>query len=60
DGPKESKTLTLAAYTFIGQYVTDWQYTMSAIVLAVIPSIIFFIFMQKNIVKGVTAGAVKG
>jgi raffinose/stachyose/melibiose transport system permease protein len=60
DGPKESKTLTLAAYTFIGQYVTDWQYTMTAIVLAVVPSIIFFIAMQKNIVKGVTAGAVKG
>lgn len=60
DGPMESKTLTLAAYTFIGQYVTDWQYTMTAIVLAVIPSIIFFIVMQKNIVKGVTAGAVKG
>ncbi len=60
NGAKESKTLTLAAYTFIGQYVTDWQYTMTAIVLAVIPSIIFFILMQKNIVKGVTAGAVKG
>jgi len=60
DGAKETKTLTLAAYTFIGQYVTDWQYTMTAIVLAVVPSILFFIFMQKHIVKGVTAGAVKG
>lgn len=60
NGPKESKTLTLAAYTFIGQYITDWQYTMTAIVLAVLPSIIFFIAMQKNIVKGVTTGAVKG
>ncbi|HHW00856.1 MAG TPA: carbohydrate ABC transporter permease [Clostridiaceae bacterium] len=60
DGAKETKTLTLAAYTFIGQYITDWQYTMTAIVLAVVPSILFFIFMQKHIVKGVTAGAVKG
>jgi raffinose/stachyose/melibiose transport system permease protein len=55
-----TRTLTLAAYTFLGTYVTDWQYSMSALVLAVFPSIIFFIFMQKNIVKGITAGAVKG
>lgn len=60
NGEKETKTLTLAAYTFIGQYITDWQYTMTAIVLAVIPSILFFIFMQKHIIKGVTAGAIKG
>lgn len=55
-----TRTLTLAAYTFLGTYVTDWQYSMSALILAVFPSIIFFIFMQKNIVKGITAGAVKG
>ncbi len=60
DGAKETKTLTLAAYTFIGQYITDWQYAMTAIVLAVIPSVLFFISMQKHIVKGITAGAVKG
>lgn len=55
-----TRTLTLAAYTFIGTYVTDWQYSMAAMVLAVLPSVIFFIFMQKNIVKGIVAGAVKG
>jgi len=33
---------------------------MTAVVMAVLPSIIFFIFMQKDIVKGVTAGAIKG
>jgi raffinose/stachyose/melibiose transport system permease protein len=55
-----TKTLTLAAYTFVGQYTTDWQYTMTAVVMAVFPSIIFFILMQKNIVKGLTAGSVKG
>ncbi|OPJ59502.1 carbohydrate ABC transporter permease [Clostridium oryzae] len=57
---KATQTLTLAAYTFVGQYITNWQYAMAAMVLAVFPSILFFIFMQKHIVKGVTAGAVKG
>lgn len=60
NGSDHTKTLTLAAYSFVGQYVSDWQYTMAAIVLSVTPSILFFLCMQKNIVKGVTAGAIKG
>jgi raffinose/stachyose/melibiose transport system permease protein len=56
----DTKTLTLAAYSFVGQYNTQWQYAMTAMVLTVTPSILFFIVMQKNIVKGVVAGAVKG
>ncbi|GIP16452.1 sugar ABC transporter permease [Paenibacillus montaniterrae] len=55
-----TKTLTLAAYTFVGQYTSDWQYAMTAMVMAVLPSIIVFMFLQKYIVKGVVAGAVKG
>lgn len=60
NGSPTTKTLTLAAYTFVGQYTSDWQYAMTAMVMAVIPSIIVFIFLQKYIVKGVVAGAVKG
>jgi raffinose/stachyose/melibiose transport system permease protein len=60
NGSPATKTLTLAAYTFVGQYNTDWQYTMTAMVMAVFPSIVVFIFLQRHIVKGVTAGAVKG
>lgn len=56
----ETKTLVLAAYTFIGQMNTQWQYAMTAMVLAVFPSIIVFILLQKYIVEGVVAGAVKG
>lgn len=60
NGSPATKTLTLAAYTFVGQYTSDWQYAMTAMVMAVLPSIIVFIFLQKYIVKGVVAGAVKG
>ena len=56
---KATQTLTLAAYGFIGQYNTDWQYAMAAMVMAVMPSVIFFVIMQKDIVKGVVVGAVK-
>jgi raffinose/stachyose/melibiose transport system permease protein len=60
NGSVKTKTLTLAAYTFVGQYNTQWHYAMTAMVLAVFPSILFFIFMQKYIIKGVVSGAVKG
>ncbi len=56
----KTKTLVLASYTFVGQMNTKWQYAMTAMTLTVIPSIIAFIFLQKYIVEGVVAGAVKG
>lgn len=56
----ETKTLVLAAYTFVGQMNTKWNYALTAMVLAVVPSIIVFILLQKYIVEGVVAGAVKG
>ena len=56
----KTKTLVLAAYTFVGQMNTKWQYAMAAMTLTVLPSIIIFILLQKYIVEGVVAGAVKG
>ena len=60
NGSKSTRTLSLAVYSFFGQYNTNWQYAIAALVLAVFPSIVYFLLMQKYIVKGVTAGAVKG
>jgi len=57
---KMTMTLTLAIYTFMGQYTTDWQYAMATMVLAVGPSIIFFVMMQKKIVKSLASVALKG
>lgn len=56
----KTKTLILSAYTFVGQFNTEWHYAMTAMVLAVLPSIIIFILLQRHIVDGVIAGAVKG
>ncbi len=56
----ETKTLVLASYTFVGQMNTKWQYAMASMSLTVLPSIIVFIFLQRYIVEGVVAGAVKG
>lgn len=60
NGNKDIKTLQLAAYNFFGQYVSQWHYALAAVVLTVVPAIIFFILMQKQIIEGMTSGAVKG
>jgi raffinose/stachyose/melibiose transport system permease protein len=60
NGRPETKTLVLSAYTFVGQFNTQWHYAMTAMVLTVLPSIVVFIVLQRNIVQGVVAGAIKG
>jgi|SRR5690554_2428698 len=60
NGRQSTKTLQLRAYQFFGQYVSEWQYVMAAIVMSIVPVVIFFLSMQKHIIKGIVSGAVKG
>lgn len=45
---------------FQGQYVTDYPLLMAGLTIATIPILVVYFAMQKNIIKGLTAGAVKG
>ena len=56
----ENKTLTITIYSFFSAFTNRWDYALAALSLSIIPITIFYIFMQKYIVSGVTAGAVKG
>ncbi len=51
-------TLGLMAYQ--GQYMTSWQLVLAFITLTILPAILMFLFAQRYIVAGLTAGAVKG
>jgi raffinose/stachyose/melibiose transport system permease protein len=51
-------TLGLMAYQ--GQYNTSWQLVLAFITLTILPAILMFLFAQRYIVAGLTAGAVKG
>ena len=53
------KTIPVGLANFFGQYTTEWGSVMSASVIATIPTLIFFIVMQKQLVSGLAAGAVK-
>ena len=54
------KKIQLAAYGFMGQYKMEWQNIMAGAILIIIPALIIYLIFQKNIVKGMVAGAVKG
>lgn len=52
-------TLPLSTYDFYGTYSVDYGAIMAALVMTTIPVIVLYIFLQKQIINGVTAGAVK-
>ncbi len=53
------KTLTVGIAEFSGQYKVLWNDLMAASIVASIPLIILFVFLQKYFISGMTAGAVK-
>lgn len=53
-------TIPLAVQKFFGQYLRKWDLAMAALTLSMIPIILFFLFLQKHIIEGITAGSVKG
>jgi raffinose/stachyose/melibiose transport system permease protein len=54
------RTLTLMVYSGFSNFLNRWDFSIAALSLSVIPVLIFYVFMQKYIVKGITAGAIKG
>ena len=53
-------TIPIATQAFYGTYSTDIGLVMAALLLAMLPILILYLFLQKYIVAGVTSGAVKG
>ena len=55
----ENWTLPMGIASFQGQYTTNWGTLMAGSVLVTIPVVILFLALQKHLVGGMTAGAVK-
>ena len=58
-GRKELYTIPIATQIFYGTYSTDIGLVMAALLLAMLPILILYMFLQRYIVEGVTSGAVK-
>jgi len=56
----EKRTIPIATYTLFGQYTKQWDLALPALVLGILPIVIFFLALQKYVVSGIAAGAVKG
>jgi raffinose/stachyose/melibiose transport system permease protein len=56
---REARTLPLSTYIFYGMYSSNYGQAMAGLLLSVIPIIAFYFIMQKQIISGISAGAVK-
>lgn len=56
----DAMTFPVGLLTFVSKFSVDWGQMMAAGVLALVPSCLFFIFIQRYLVQGLTTGAVKG
>jgi multiple sugar transport system permease protein len=54
------RTLTPGIMVFKGPHLTDWGALMAASVLAVVPVALFFVNLQRFLIEGLSAGAIKG
>ena len=58
--PAEStKTVTLGAQVFIGQFVTNWNAVLAALSTAIVPVLILYVLFSRQLIRGLTSGAVK-
>jgi raffinose/stachyose/melibiose transport system permease protein len=58
-GSSTYNTITIGVYKAIGQYVQKWEDVFAVVFLAILPVIVFFLFMQRQFISGLTSGALK-
>lgn len=53
-------TLPMSVFNFYGLYARDWNYVFADLIITALPMVLLYLFAQKYIVSGLTAGSVKG
>lgn len=53
-------TLPFSVYNFVSQYGTEWQFVFADLLSVMVPILIIYLFLQRYIIEGMTAGSVKG
>lgn len=56
---EQTKTVTLGVQQFIGQYVTDWNSVLAVLSLAALPVLLAYVVFSRQLIRGLTSGAVK-
>jgi raffinose/stachyose/melibiose transport system permease protein len=55
----ETATVTLGVQQFLGQFVSDWNAVLSSLTLAMVPILIFYLVFSRQMIRSITAGALK-
>ena len=57
---QSKRTLPVGIMDYVGQYETNWGTLMASSIILALPVFVIFFFVQKNLIAGLTEGAVKG
>ena len=57
---EETRTVTLGVQQFIGQYTVNWGAVLASLSVAILPVLVMYVIFSKQLIRGITAGAVKG
>ena len=52
-------TITLGVQQFLGQYITDWNSVLAALSMAILPVVVIYVILSRQLIAGLTSGAVK-
>jgi raffinose/stachyose/melibiose transport system permease protein len=55
----KTATVTLGVQQFLGQWVSDWNAVLSSLTLAMIPILLVYLIFSRQMIRSITAGAVK-
>jgi raffinose/stachyose/melibiose transport system permease protein len=56
---RDTATITLGTQQFLGQFVSDWNAVLSSLSLAMVPILIFYLIFSRQMIRSITAGAIK-
>ena len=56
---EDTRTVTLGVQQFIGQYATDWNSVLAALSMAILPVVVIYVILSRQLIAGLTSGAVK-
>ena len=57
---EETRTVTLGVQQFIGQYTVKWGSVLASLSVAILPVLIMYVIFSRQLIRGITTGAVKG
>lgn len=57
---EETRTVTLGVQQFIGQYTVKWGSVLAALSVAILPVLVMYMIFSRQLIRGITSGAVKG